>query len=146
MNDGTPLPAATLEAALASDAVFLTALSAATNSTPSFPASVPKRDCCSFVPRWAGSPICALPSHSRNSLSTALFALRSLRAPTFFSFVNCSAVFTSERHASGTARPVKPGTRCATRAMKSPASPALPFSLRLNAARSAYERRQSQCA
>ncbi len=70
---------------------------------PSSRTSVPKPDCCSFAPRSADSPICALPSHSRNSPSTARFALRSLTAPTFSSFANCSAVFTSASRASGTA-------------------------------------------
>ena len=43
---------------------------------------------------------------------------RSSTAPTFCLCANCWAAFTSASRASGTRRPAKPGTPCATRAMK----------------------------
>ena len=44
--------------------------SAATNSIPSPPTSVPKPACCRFAPHSVDSPTCVPPSHSKNSPST----------------------------------------------------------------------------
>jgi isocitrate/isopropylmalate dehydrogenase len=55
VQDGTPLPADTLEAALA-----------AMSSIRCLPTSGPRRGCCRFAQRWADSPTCGphLPSRS----------------------------------------------------------------------------------
>ncbi len=120
VQDGTPLPADTLAAALDSDAVLLGAVGGNEfNSLP--PTSAPKPACCKFARALAASPTCAPPSPSRNSRSTAPCVLRSSTAQTFFSSANCSAASTSASPASGTRPPAKPGTPCATRATKSPA-------------------------
>ena len=101
VQDGTPLPADTLAAALDSDAVLLGAVGG--NEFNSLPAtSVLRLACWVCAPLWAASPICVPHSHSRNWPSTALCARRSSTARTFSSSANCSAAFTSASRASGT--------------------------------------------
>ena len=65
VQDGTPLPEDTLDAALAAMR-FCWARWAATSSIRSRRTSGPKRDCSGFARRWADSPICARHSLSRS--------------------------------------------------------------------------------
>ena len=65
MQDGTPLPKETLEAALASDAVLLGAVGG-NEFNACRRISGPRPGCWGFAPRWAALPICGPPSPSRN--------------------------------------------------------------------------------
>lgn len=55
---GEPLPASTLEACKAADAVLLAAIGSP-NTTRCLARSVPKPGCWGCGPAWASSPICA---------------------------------------------------------------------------------------
>ena len=135
VQDGTPLPADTLAAALDSDAVLLGAVGGNEFNSLS-PDKRPEAGLLANSRR--ARRLCQpapLPSRSRNSPSTARCAPKSSTAPTSSSSANCSAASTSASPASGIRPPAKPRTPCATRATKSPAWPASPSSWRRSAAK-----------
>jgi len=117
VNDGTPLPAVTLAAALNSDAVLLGAVGGNEfNSLP--PDKRPEAGLLGLRAALGGFANLRPAFAFKSWPPTVPCAPRSWTAPTFSSSVNSSAAFTSASRANGIARPAKPGTPCATRAMK----------------------------
>jgi hypothetical protein len=117
VQDGTPLPADTLAAALDSDAVLLGAVGG--NEFNSLaPDKRPEAGLLQIRAALGGfanlRPAFAFKELAVNSRS----APRSSTAPTFSSSASCSAASTSASPASGTRPPAKPGTPCATPATK----------------------------
>ena len=95
VQDGTPLPADTLNEALGERRSSARRRGRQRIQFPSSRQASRSRPACNFAPRSAASPICALRSRSRNSRSTARSGPRSSKAPTFCSCANCSAASTS---------------------------------------------------
>ena len=117
VNDGSPLPKDTLDAALASDAVLLGAVGGNEfNSLP--PDKRPEAGLLQLRSALGGfanlRPAFAFKELAVNSPCVR----RSSTAPTSSSCANCWAAFISALPASGTRRRAKLGTRCAIRAMK----------------------------
>ena len=134
VQDGTPLPADTLAAALASDAVLLGAVGG--NEFNSLaPDKRPEAGLLQLRAALGGfanlRPAFALKELAVNSPLRP----RSSTAQTFSSFANCSAASTLASLGSGIAAQAKPGTPCATRATKWPVWPVWPSSWPVSAAR-----------
>jgi 3-isopropylmalate dehydrogenase len=117
VQDGTPLPAETLAAALSSDAVLLGAVGG--NEFNSLaPDKRPEAGLLQIRAALGGFANLRPAFASRSLRSTARCVPRSSRAQTFSLSANCLAASTSASPANGTRPAAKPGTRCVTRAMK----------------------------
>ncbi len=145
VQDGTPLPADTLTAALDSDAVLLGAVGG-NEFNPCRRTSGLRPACWRFARRWADLPICARASLSRNWRSTAPCGRRSSMAPTFCSCANCWAGSTSASRASGTRKRAKAATPCVYTSDEVARVARIAFQLGAEAPQEADQRGQGQRA
>jgi len=116
VNDGTPLPAVTLAAALNSDAVLLGAVGG--NEFNSSPRQTPRgRPAGTGGPLWAALPTCVPPSPSRAGRQRPLRPEIVDGADILFVRELLGGLYFGQPR-EWNRRPAKPGTPCATRAMK----------------------------